>query len=73
MIDVLGITGGLFAVIAFLFTKERPIRIVSSIAAVIFIAYGIFRGSLSIWLLNATLLGIHSIRLIKLHIENKKK
>ncbi|MCL2547322.1 MAG: YgjV family protein [Oscillospiraceae bacterium] len=71
-IEIIGLIGGIFVVAAFLFTKERPIRIVSSFAAVIFIIYGILAGAWSIWILNSVLLVIQTVRLVRLHIEDKR-
>lgn len=64
-IEILGIVATLFVLLSFLFNKPKTIRIVNIIGAVVFVVYGILINSISVWLLNGALIGIHIYYLIK--------
>ena len=64
-IEILGIVATLFVLLSFLFNKQKTIRIVNIIGAVVFVVYGILINSISVWLLNGALIGIHIYYLIK--------
>ena len=65
MVEVLGIIATLFIVIAFAMNCKKSIRIFDTIGAILFIIYGIWIGSLSVWLLNGILVIINIYKLIK--------
>ena len=72
-IEVIGIIAGIFALSGFLFSKERPLRMLSSAAAILFVVYGFLIGSYTVWILNAIILCIHAYKLTKLHFKARKE
>lgn len=69
MIELIGLLATLFVLISFLQKSETGIRKFNIVGASLFIIYGILISSISVWLLNAILLGIHIKRLKELHNE----
>lgn len=68
-VEFLGILATLFVLMSFLMRKVETIRIINIIGAVLFVIYGICINSLSTWLLNAVLVIIHTVYLIKYKIK----
>lgn len=68
-IEFLGILATLFVLLSFLMKRVEAIRTINIVGAVMFVIYGIFIKSLSTWLLNAVLVIIHTIYLIKYKIK----
>lgn len=69
-VEFFGILATLFVLLSFLMKKVETIRCVNIIGALLFILYGILINSPSTWMLNAALVIIHSVYLIK--YKNKK-
>ena len=69
MIELIGLLATLFVLISFLQKSETGIRKFNIVGASLFIIYGILISSISVWLLNAILLGIHIKRLKELSNE----
>lgn len=65
MYEVIGIIASLIVLISFLFKEERQIRMVNIFGAILFVIYGLFIQSFSVWFLNGTLCLIHINRLFK--------
>ena len=63
--EILGIIASILVLISFLFKKERNIRLVNILGAIIFVIYGLLINALSIWLLNGILIFIHLYFLYK--------
>jgi hypothetical protein len=63
--EIIGLLGTLFVLISFLMKEVKLIRIINIIGAVLFVVYGLLIGALSTWLLNAILVIIHIIYLLK--------
>ena len=63
--EIIGLLGTLFVLISFLMKEVKLIRIINIIGAVLFVIYGLLIGALSTWLLNAILVIIHIIYLLK--------
>lgn len=59
MIEILGILASTLVLISFLFKKERSIRLVNILGAIMFVIYGLLINALSVWLLNGILIFIH--------------
>lgn len=68
-VELLGILATLFALLSFLMKRVEAIRSVNIIGALLFIVYGILINSPSTWLLNAVLVIIHTVYLIKYKIK----
>lgn len=63
--EIIGLLGTLFVLISFLMKEVKLIRIINIVGAVLFVIYGLLIGALSTWLLNAILVIIHIIYLLK--------
>ncbi len=63
--EIIGLLGTIFVLISFLMRKERTIRTVNIIGAILFVVYGICIGAISTWLLNGILILIHIYFLLK--------
>ena len=63
--EILGIAGTLFIIVAFAMNGERKIRIFDLIGALLFIAYGITICSFSTVLLNAVLVVVQVYKLLR--------
>lgn len=63
--EIIGLLGTVFVLISFLMKEVKLIRIINIIGAVLFVVYGLLIGALSTWLLNAILVIIHIIYLLK--------
>lgn len=64
-IEWIGISATILVLISFLFSVERSIRIFNTIGALLFVIYGVLKGAPSVWILNAILILIHIIKMIK--------
>lgn len=67
LIELLGVTGTICIVIAFMQNGEVKIRRLDLIGAVLFVVYGFLLPSFSTILLNAILCGVQIYKLIRLH------
>lgn len=63
--EVLGIIGTLFIIVAFAMNGEKKIRIFDLIGALLFIVYGITICSFSTVLLNAVIVLIQAYKLLR--------
>lgn len=64
--EIIGIIATLFVLLSFLMKKIELVRIINIIGATLFVIYGVLIGAFSTWLLNALLIIIHIVYLIKL-------
>lgn len=64
--EIIGIIGTLFIILAFTLNGELKIRIFDLIGAILFVIYGITIGSFSTILLNGMLIVIQIYKIIKL-------
>lgn len=62
-VEIWGIVATLFVLTSFLCNKEKYIRMVNIIGALIFVGYGLALQAHSVWLLNGILVIIHVIKL----------
>ena len=70
--EIVGIAGTIFVLISFLMKDIVKVRLINIIGATIFVVYGILIGAIATWLLNAMLVIIHVIYLIKDHKQSTK-
>lgn len=70
-IELIGILGSVFVLISFLMKDILVIRIINIVGSVIFIVYGIIIGAMATWFVNAALIVVHIIYIIK-ELKNKK-
>lgn len=63
--EIIGIIATLFVLLSFMMKEAKAIRCINIIGAILFVAYGLMIGAFSTWLLNAVLIVIHAIYLIK--------
>jgi uncharacterized membrane protein YczE len=66
IIESIGIIATLAIIVAFLMKGELKIRVIDTVGAVIFVAYGVLIGSLSVILLNVVLIFIQLYHINKL-------
>jgi uncharacterized membrane protein YczE len=66
IIESIGIIATLTIIVAFLMKGELKIRVIDTVGAVIFVAYGVLIGSLSVILLNVVLIFIQLYHINKL-------
>lgn len=71
MIELIGLIATLFVLISFLQKSEINIRKFNIVGAILFVIYGFLISSISVWLLNGILLGVHIKRLKELYNEKK--
>lgn len=70
-IELIGILGSVFVLISFLMKDILVIRIINIVGSVIFIVYGIIIGAMATWFVNAALIVVHIIYIIR-ELKNKK-
>ena len=70
-IELIGILGSVFVLISFLMKEILVIRIINIVGSVIFIVYGIIIGAMATWFVNAALIVVHIIYIIR-ELKNKK-
>lgn len=63
--EIIGTIASLIVLISFTFKRERKIRIINIIGAILFVFYGALNGSFAVWFLNAALILIHLYKLLK--------
>lgn len=64
--EILGVTASLLVLVSFLMKGERKIRVVNIFGAVMFVVYGCYIKSFSTCFLNAMLVIIHTVKLLKM-------
>ena len=70
MISVIGYLATIFTVLSFTFKDILKLRIVSSIACILWIIYGIYKADFPITLVNTSVLSIHIYYFIKRKYDN---
>lgn len=70
-IELIGILGSVFVLISFLMKDILVIRIINIVGSVIFIVYGIIIGAMATWFVNAALIVVHIVYIIR-ELKNKK-
>ena len=63
MVELLGIVGTVFILIAFLQNNSNYIRVFDCIGALFFIIYGVQIHAISVWLLNSIIITINIIKI----------
>lgn len=63
--ESIGLTATLFVLLSFLMQSVKMIRIINIIGAILFVIYGYLIGSVSTAVLNAALIVIHAVYLIR--------
>lgn len=71
--EPIGLTATLFVLLSFTMKKSETIRAVNIVGAFLFVVYGLLINSVSTWLLNGMLIGIHIFYLLKAHLEKKSR
>ena len=79
VVEVLGIVPAAFVALSYLFTNQRRLRIINTVASVLFVLYGILLASTSGWqngwitaAMNAFCAAIHIVWLVKDSLKNKR-
>ena len=70
--ESIGLTATLFVLLSFIMKKPELIRAVNSVGAFLFVVYGVMINSVSTWLLNGMLIGIHVFYLLKEYLEKNR-
>lgn len=63
--ELIGLAGTLFVLLSFLMKDLTKVRIINIVGALLFVIYGICINAWSTWILNAILIIIHIIYLVK--------
>lgn len=71
MVEILGVVASVIIAISFFTNGEKRIRIVNTVGSVMFAAYGLLIGSISIILLNTISVIVNLIKIKKLKEEIK--
>ena len=71
--EPIGLTATLFVLLSFTMKKPETIRAVNIVGAFLFVVYGLLINSVSTWLLNGMLIGIHIYYLLKAYLEKKSR
>jgi len=71
--EIIGLTGTLFILFAFLFNGEKKIRIFDMVGSAFFVTYGLCIGAWSNVILNGLLIIVHIVKLIKMRKSNGKR
>lgn len=69
----IGIAGSILIIIAFLNKDERTIRILDAVGALLFVIYGGLTQTWSTMTLNAVLIVVQIVRLIRIRRERRGK
>lgn len=72
-IEVIGVVASLMVLASFLMKDILVVRLVNIVGAIIFIVYGILIGAFATWFVNAALIVVHVIYIIKDLKEKKQK
>ena len=72
-IEIVGIVASLIVLASFLMKDILVIRLVNIVGVVVFIVYGILIGAFATWFVNAALMIVHIIYIIKELKEKKLK
>jgi len=66
MIESIGLVATVFVLLSFLCNREKNIRLVNIMGAVLFVIYGYLIAAPSIYILNGALIGIHIYKIYKM-------
>ena len=69
--EILGLIATGFVLLSFLMNGEKQIRMMNIVGAVLFVVYGLGIGALSVWILNAVLIIIQIVKIMKLNRGNR--
>ena len=72
-IEVIGVVASLMVLASFLMKDILVVRLVNIVGAIVFIVYGILIGAFATWFVNAALIVVHVIYIIKDLKEKKQK
>ena len=66
MVEIIGVLGTLFILIAFTSNEVKRIRIINIVGSVLFVIYGLLKDAPSVWVLNSMMifLNIYKVRKI---------
>ena len=70
-IEIIGVLGSILVLVSFLMKDIIVIRLINISGSVVFIVYGILIGAFATWFVNAALIVVHVIYIIK-DIKAKK-
>ena len=70
-IEVIGVVASLMVLASFLMKDILVIRLVNIVGAIVFIVYGVLIGAFATWFVNAALIVVHVIYIIK-DLKEKK-
>ncbi len=70
-VELIGIVGSVLVLISFLMKDILVIRIINIIGSIVFVVYGIIIGAVATWFVNAALIVVHTIYIIKGYCEKR--
>lgn len=60
----LGLLASALVLVSFLMKNEKQIRLVNILGCVVFVVYGFFISSFSVWFMNGALVAVHVVKLV---------
>lgn len=70
--EIIGISGTILILVAFLNNSEKKIRFFDAIGAVCFVVYGLLTRTWSTAILNLALIGIQAVKLSRIYKEERE-
>jgi hypothetical protein len=67
MIEFIGIVATIFILLSFLCNREKNIRLINIIGAILFVIYGTLIEAPSVYILNGALIVIHIYKIYKMN------
>ena len=63
--EFIGLIASLFVLVSFIPKQVKLIRIINIVGCLFWIVYGLLTGALSVWIMNALVLIVHTVHLVK--------
>lgn len=70
MVEVIGIIASMLVTVSFFMNGEKRIRLANLIGSVVFLAYGLMLGSISVIFINLVSIVVNAIKIYKINKEN---
>lgn len=64
-IEIIGMVATILILVALCQTNVKRLRIINMIGSIVFVVYGLMKGALSVWVLNAICAGVNVYHLIR--------
>ena len=65
-VEIIGLLATSFVLLSFIMKEIKKVRLINIVGATLFVIYGLLINSLSVWLMNGILIGVHVYHLLKM-------